>query len=80
MLLLLVEVERSGGRSLAEQVLATHPPTRAVGPDVLTTVLAGFAGYFLDSARQPAPPGLPSLRAFQRLQGEALRERVRARR
>ena len=78
-LLLLVEVERVGGRPLAEGVLATHPSTRGVDPDVLTTVLDGFAGFFLDRAREPAPPGLPSVRAFQRLQGEALREWVLAR-
>ncbi|PRY38093.1 phosphotransferase [Umezawaea tangerina] len=31
-------------------------------------VLAGLAGFFTDGARLPAPPGLPTLRAFQRAQ------------
>ncbi len=33
--------------------------------------LAGLAGFFLDGARLPDPPGLPTLRAFQRAQGVA---------
>lgn len=32
-------------------------------------VLAGVGGYFLDYARRPAPPGLPTIRPFQRAQG-----------
>jgi hypothetical protein len=32
-------------------------------------VLAGLAGYFVDVARRPDPPGLPTVRAFQRAQG-----------
>jgi hypothetical protein len=35
-------------------------------------VFAGAAGYFLNRARQPAPPGLPTIREFQRFQGDAL--------
>lgn len=40
----------------------------AAGADVVT----GFTGYLLDAARQPPPPGLPTVRAFQRAQGDAL--------
>lgn len=40
----------------------------AAGADVVT----GFTGYFLDAARQPTPTGLPTVRAFQRAQGDAL--------
>ncbi|NVM94645.1 phosphotransferase [Arthrobacter wenxiniae] len=40
-------------------------------PDV-DGVLAGFAGYFLDMSRRPDSPGIPTLRAFQRKQGDAL--------
>ena len=32
-------------------------------------VLAGLAAYFVDVARRPDPPGLPTVRAFQRAQG-----------
>jgi Ser/Thr protein kinase RdoA (MazF antagonist) len=41
-------------------------------PDQGAGVIAGFAGYFLDVARLPPPPGLPTVRAFQRWQGDAL--------
>jgi len=49
-------------------------------PLAQTEALAGMAGFFIDAARQPAPPGLPTLRAFQAAQGtvalELLRERL----
>jgi hypothetical protein len=35
-------------------------------------VLAGLAGYFHDRRRLPDPPGLPTVRAFQRAQGEVV--------
>ncbi|SEQ06281.1 Phosphotransferase enzyme family protein [Microlunatus flavus] len=45
-------------------------------PDVpaedVDAVLAGLAGYFVDVARRPDPPGLPTVRAFQRAQGGAV--------
>jgi serine/threonine protein kinase len=50
-------------------------PERAfagVDPGVCADVLAGFAGYFVDIGRRPDPPGLPTVRAFQRAQGNAL--------
>ncbi|MGB3439312.1 MAG: hypothetical protein WBA97_11230 [Actinophytocola sp.] len=40
--------------------------------DDLVSVLAGFGGFFSDAARQPAPPGLPSLREFQQAQANVL--------
>ena len=76
--LLLVEVQRFGGHDV-DALLATLPLTRAVDPDDVTGVLAGFAGYFLDTARRPPPPGLPTVREFQRVQGVALLDWVRAR-
>ena len=33
-------------------------------------VVAAMAGYFAERGRLPDPPGLPTLRAFQRAQGE----------
>ncbi|MEW1960095.1 phosphotransferase [Kineococcus sp. NPDC059986] len=80
LLALLFEVDRLGGEDLAEEVLRTSPSTRDVDPDVLTTVLAGFAVFFLTRAAEPDPPGLPTLRAFQRAQGEALQHWVARRR
>lgn len=35
-------------------------------------VVIGLTGYFLDQSRRPPPPGLPTVRAFQRAQGDAL--------
>ncbi|HET6530956.1 MAG TPA: aminoglycoside phosphotransferase family protein [Actinoplanes sp.] len=35
-------------------------------------VVIGFTGYLLDFARLPPPPGLPTVRAFQRAQADAL--------
>lgn len=34
----------------------------------VTGLLAGIAGFFSEGCRQPDPPGLPTLRAFQRAQ------------
>lgn len=79
LLALLFEVDRLGEEDLAEHVLATSPLTRDVDPDVLTTVLAGFSRFFLGRAAQPPPPGLPTLREFQRVQGEALAHWVQRR-
>ncbi|MEZ0166940.1 phosphotransferase [Kineococcus sp. LSe6-4] len=80
LLALLFEVDRLGDEGLAEDVLRTSPLTRDVDPGVLTTVLAGFAHFFLTRAAEPDPPGLPTLRAFQRVQGEALERWVSRRR
>ncbi|MEO3874897.1 aminoglycoside phosphotransferase family protein [Nonomuraea sp. B12E4] len=39
-------------------------------PDpAVTAFLAGLAGFFIWGGRQPDPPGLPTVRAFQRAQG-----------
>ncbi len=61
-------------------VLRTHKvfaPATAAG---VHRVLSGLGAYFTDAARQPPPPGLPTVRAFQRQQGEAvvhwLRQRI----
>lgn len=52
--------------------LRAHPVFAGVRAGDVDGVLAGYAGYFLDMSRRPDPPGLPTLRAFQRLQGDAL--------
>jgi hypothetical protein len=43
-------------------------------------VIASYSGYLLAHARRPAPPGIPTVRAFQAAQGEVavawLRERI----
>jgi aminoglycoside phosphotransferase (APT) family kinase protein len=52
-------------------VLNEHLAARGADAEAVTTVLIAVAGYFLHQASQPAPPGLPTLRAFQLAQGDA---------
>ena len=68
-LLLLVNVRLHGGHDV-QGLLHTAAP--GVDDEDLTAVLAGLAGYFIDRARRPAQPGLPTVRAFQAAQGAAV--------
>ena len=52
-----------------EPTFAAHPVAAAADPAAVTATLAAFAGFLLDGARLPPPPGLPTLRAFQLGQG-----------
>jgi hypothetical protein len=63
-------VEMQGGARCAE-VFSRYP----VQPDrrQLAAMVAAVAGFFTERSLRPAPPGLPSLRAFQAAQGEAAR-------
>lgn len=65
-----------------EALLDERPSLDGVDPAAVTAVLAGVAGYFFDAARRPPPLGLPTVRTFQRVQGEAtlrwLRRRLAA--
>ncbi|MFC4010756.1 aminoglycoside phosphotransferase family protein [Nonomuraea purpurea] len=49
------------------------PPPHEIFPDVdpaaVTSVVAALAGFFAEHARLPDPPGIPTVRAFQRAQG-----------
>ncbi|MCB7138019.1 phosphotransferase [Cellulosimicrobium marinum] len=65
------DARRAHGGAWAAATFAAHPLGRDVHPADLRAVVAGVAGYFLHSARQPAPPDIPNLRAFQRAQGVA---------
>jgi hypothetical protein len=47
-------------------------PLSRVPAEEINAVLAGFCGYFYDIARQPPSPGLPTVRQFQRDQGDAV--------
>jgi hypothetical protein len=53
---------------------------RGVPGDAIDAVVCSLGGYFVVRALEPAPPGLPTLRAFQAAQGVAalawLRERT----
>ncbi|SFX47474.1 aminoglycoside phosphotransferase family protein [Streptomyces atratus] len=62
-----------------ETVFTTHPLGRDADPAGVTAVLAALTGYFVASSLKPAPPGLPTLRAFQRAQGAAALRWLRGR-
>ncbi|MDF3299816.1 phosphotransferase family protein [Streptomyces tropicalis] len=70
LLLMLPCVSAQGGPD-PEELFTAHPLGRAADPAAVTAALAAFAGCLAGSALRPAPPGLPTLRAFQRAQGEA---------
>jgi hypothetical protein len=81
LLLMLPSVAMRGGHD-PEAVFTAHPLGKAADQEAVTRVLAAFAGFLLEHALKPAPPGLPTLRAFQVAQGQAaldwLRNRLRA--
>lgn len=55
------------------EIFESHPVGREVPRERLQPVLAALAGFFLQRSTLPAPPGLSTLRDFQRGQGvEAL--------
>ena len=68
------------GGPAPETIVRTHPVTKTADPDAITAVVAAITGYFIDRSRQPPPPGLPTVREFQRGQGQIaldwLQERV----
>lgn len=77
-LTLLINVRLYGGHD-TEALLGLSPVTRDVDPADISGVLAGWAAFFTDMARRPPPAGLPTLRAFQRAQAEAVLSWLRAR-
>jgi len=67
-LAMLPSVQLEGGgepESVLEQGGLGH-----LAPTVQTPLVAALAGYFAERGRLPDPPGLPTLRPFQRAQGE----------
>jgi len=69
-LCLLVNVTLNDPGASPETLVARWLPE--VPADDVDAVLAGLAGFFCDVARRPAPPGLPTVRAFQRAQSDVL--------
>ncbi|MGW3241232.1 aminoglycoside phosphotransferase family protein [Streptomyces sp. NPDC001070] len=78
LLCMLPSVAMQGGPE-PEDLFAAHPVARDADPAAVDAALAALTGMFLGHARRPAPPGLPTLRAFQRAQGEAALSWLRAR-
>jgi aminoglycoside phosphotransferase (APT) family kinase protein len=80
LLLFLPSVSMQGGPDPWD-IFDHHRLGRAAPPEAIDAVLASVAGFFVWGACQPPPPGLPTLRPFQRGQGLAavawLRHRTR---
>jgi aminoglycoside phosphotransferase (APT) family kinase protein len=68
LLLLLPSVTMQGGPD-PEPTFAAHPVAAGADPEAVTAALAAWAGYLIGGSREPPPPGLPTLRAFQLGQG-----------
>ena len=60
-------VEMQGGPP--PEALLTRLDLRAVSKHDLDAVICAIAGYFHVGALEPAPPGIPTVRAFQAAQG-----------
>jgi aminoglycoside phosphotransferase (APT) family kinase protein len=71
---LVLNVRLYGGE-LADDVLDVFEPD----PADVTAVVAGLAAFFTDRAREPEPPGLPTLRRFQQDQADVMLPWLRAR-
>jgi Phosphotransferase enzyme family len=78
LVVMLPSVAMQGGPQ-PEEILAGHPVTRGADPAAITAVVGALAGMFVWLAGRPDPPGLPTLRAFQRAQGELALAWVRQR-
>lgn len=59
-----------GGGPDPQTVIERHGLFADVGDDALLAVFAALAGFFVRQSLDPPPPGLPTLRAFQRSQAE----------
>lgn len=76
---MLPNVAMNGGPP-PEDIVAAHPAAATADPAAITTVIAALAGTWTYLGRQPDPPGLPTVRAFQRAHAAValgwLRERL----
>ena len=68
LLFMLPSVAMQGGPRPWE-IFDSHPLARGVADERMTAVVAVLTGFFIWQSRQPSPPGLPTIRAFQRDQG-----------
>jgi thiamine kinase-like enzyme len=75
---LLPSVAMQGGPR-PETVLASTPTGVHAPSEQLDAVVAALAGYFVEHALRPPPPGLPTVRAFQAAQGRVALDWLRAR-
>ncbi len=76
--LLLIEFISSGAPDVdADRWIDRLADVHTVTPETLAGLLIGMLSFFESVGRQPDPPGLPTVRAFQRFQADALRRWVR---
>ena len=79
-LTLLVNVRTFERSFPVDEVLVDHRVFAALDAGTVDQVVSGLAANFMDASRKRASPGLPTVRRFQRLQGEAathwLRQRI----
>jgi hypothetical protein len=68
------------GGPLPEELLSRHGASRRSDADAVSVLLAAVSGFFVSHSLDPAPPGLPTLRAFQAAQGEVALAWLRRRR
>jgi aminoglycoside phosphotransferase (APT) family kinase protein len=78
LLSMLPSVRMQGGPP-PETLFEDHPVAQGADPHAVTAVLAALTGFFVQNSRLPAPPGLPTLRAFQDAQGRVALEWLRTR-
>ena len=66
--ILLLNVAQYGPHSAAEldEIVATHPLSRDVDPWLITLVVLGMTGLLESRSRAEPPPGLPTIRRWQR--------------
>jgi hypothetical protein len=74
--LLLINARLHGGHD-THALLINYAVVTGAYPQDLIAVLTGLAGYFVNTARRPPPKGLPTLRAFQQAQADAILSRLR---
>ena len=55
-----------------DELIALSPQTRETDPAELAAVASAAASYFIERSTHPPPPGLPTVRDFQRRQGQVL--------
>lgn len=76
--LLVPSVWMHGGQDRA-RIVTEHPLLAGADPEAVTALAARFAGMILEGSTKPPPPGLPTLRPFQRAYGAAILEWFRSR-
>ncbi len=78
-LAVLINAKSQAPEADLDRWLGEHPVFDGTTDAAVDGVLAGYAGYFLDMSRRPAPPGIPTLRAAQRRNGDAVLDWLRQR-